>query len=242
MSAAEQAAPSMSASVLLESDLSFEGTLATFLATEETEIKAGSFSKYREYYSLTWAALRNGYPAESDSMEPVDSRHVQIIVRTISEAVLIGIRCDRKAVRDSLTQEMAFQHHSEESMNRTIDLALRLWLTINIRDDEFCPAVRSVQWDDHTPLESLIVAQFPKPRLIKELYEKMFDYVLPDNFNIVKLKQWSAIRVDWTYDLSEHLDFDKDVRILKIFPLKGYVNGLRRRYFSPSNEGETYHG
>lgn len=216
---------SISAAAVSHSDLSFKSTLATFLVAEENEIDIASFSKYREYHDLTWTALKNGYPPEADSMEPVAPEHVQIIVRTMTKALRHG----RKEIRDILAQETAFQSHSEESMNRTIDLALRLWLTINIRDDEYCPAVRSVQWDDYTPLERLIEVQFPRPRLVKELYEKMFDYVLPDNFNMVKLKQWSAIRVDWTYDLSEHLDFDKDARILKVFPLKGYVNGLRRR-------------
>jgi hypothetical protein len=168
-------------------------------------------------------------------MDPVGLEHVQIIVKIISKVVLDGSACYRKDLRSALAQEGAFQSHSEDSLNRTIDLALRLWLAINIRDDEYCPAVRSAQWDDHTSLEHFIVAQFPRPRLIKELNEKMSDYVLPGNFTMVKLKHWSAIKVDWTYDLSEHLDFDKDVRILKVFPLKGYVNGLRRK--SVSSQG-----
>lgn len=55
-------------------------TLATFLAAEEAGINIGGFSKYREYHDLTWAALKNGYPSEADSMEPVNAEHVQIIV------------------------------------------------------------------------------------------------------------------------------------------------------------------
>jgi hypothetical protein len=127
-------------------------------------------------------------------------------------------------------------HHTEDSINRTIDLSLRLWLVINVRDDDFTPGIRSIQWDDSPSLQAFIASQFPKPRLFKELSEKMFDFVLPDNFTIVKLKRYSGIKIDWTYDLSEHLDFDKDHRILKVFPLKSYMYGLRKR--SESSETE----
>lgn len=65
--------------------------------------------------------------------------------------------------------------------------------------------------------------------MLRNLTERMFDFVLPDNFTMVKLKRYSDIKVDWTDDLSEHLSLDRDDRILKVFLLKHYVNELRKR-------------
>jgi hypothetical protein len=161
-------------------------------------------------------------------MDTVTDEHVRIIVKTISAADL-AFPCQRIVLREVLGKNSHFEHHSEESLNHTIDLALRLWLVLNIRDDEYAPGAHSIQWDDNVSLQTFIVQQFPKPRMIRDLSQKMFDFVLPDNFTMVKLKRYSRIKVHWTYDLSEHLDLDKDHWILKVFPLKYYVNELKRR-------------
>ncbi len=167
-------------------------------------------------------------PPEAESMEAVTDEHVRIIVKTISAADS-AFPFQRTILREALGRNSYFEHHSEESLNRTIDLALRLWLVLNIRDDEYALGAHSIQWNDDVSLQSFIVQQFPKPRMVWDLSERMFDFVLPDNFIMVKLKRYSGIKAHWTYDLSEHLDLDKDHRILKVFSLKYYVNELKRR-------------
>lgn len=208
-------------------------TLATFLNIPEGETNPEGFSKFRDYYDRTWTALNEGDPPEAESMGPIRDEHIRIIVDLVSKEIIYGRPCQRKILRETLGKASQFNSHVEDSINRTVDLALRLWLVMNIRDDDFAPGVHSIQWDDSESLQSFIASQFPKPRLFKELSEKMFDFVLPDNFTIVKLKRYSGIKIDWTYDLSEHLDLDKDHRILKVFPLKAYMYGLRKRSESP---------
>jgi hypothetical protein len=163
-------------------------------------------------------------------MDPVGDEHIRTIVDLISREVLHGKPCQREVLRDTLAKQQQFKHHSMESLDHTIHLALRIWLVLNMRDEDYAPGVHSTQWDDSKSLQTFVADQFPKPRLFKDLSEKMFDFVLPDVFTMVKLKRYSGIKVDWTYDLSEHLDFNKDHRILKVFPLKYYVNGLKKRY------------
>lgn len=203
-------------------------TLSTFLNISEEAVVLGRFAAYQSYHDKTWESLRHGFPPEADSMDAVTDEHVRIIVKTISDTALV-FSCQRPILREALGKNSHFEHHSEDSLNRTIDLALRLWLVLNIRDDEYAPGAHSIQWDDDVSLQTFIGQQFPKPRIIRDLSEKMFDFVLPDNFTMVKLKRYSGIKVYWTYDLSEHLDLDKDHRILKVFPLKYYVNELKRR-------------
>jgi hypothetical protein len=212
----------------LKPSSSLKPTLATFLNTSEYEITVERFAAYQSYYNQTWESLGHGFPPEAESMAPVSDEHIRIIVALISSTILKA-PCERETLREAFTKDPHFENHSEESLNRTIDLALRLWLVLNIRDDEYAPGAHSIQWDDGISLQTFIAQQFPKPRMLRDLSERMFDFVLPDNFTMVKLKRYSGIKVDWTYDLSEHLDLDKDHRILKIFPLKFYVNELRRR-------------
>jgi hypothetical protein len=210
--------------------------LATFLNIPEEKTNPEGFSKFQDYYDRTWAALKLGDPPESHMLDAVQDEHIQRIVDLISKEITFGRPCQRKLLRETLERDSQFEHHAEDSINRTIDLSLRLWLVLNIRDDDFAPGVHSIQWDDSKSLQAFIASQFPKPRLFKEFSEKMFDFVLPDNFTIVKLKRYSGIKIDWTYDLSEHLDLDKDHRILKVFPLKAYMYGLRKRSESPSRK------
>ncbi|KAF4624886.1 hypothetical protein G7Y89_g13286 [Cudoniella acicularis] len=204
--------------------------LRTFLQCEEEKVELERFGSYQAYHDRSWLALKSGHPPEADSMEPITHEHIQMVVKLISDDVLTSKYCQRKGLGEGMIKNLLFQHHSEESMNRTIDLALRLWLVLHIRDDEFSWGTHSIQWDDQKPLQTFIAEQFPKPRMLKDLSERMFDFVLPDNFTMVKLKRYSGIKVHWTDNLSEHLDFDKDHRILKNFPLKYYVNSLRRRF------------
>jgi hypothetical protein len=213
-------------------------TLVTFLGILEKDIMLKKFAAYQNYYDRTWASLKNGSLPEAESMGHVSEEHIQIIVKRISNTFLETPEspCQRQALREITSKDSHFADHSDESIDRTIDLALRLWLVLNIRDDEYTPGAHSIQWEDGVPLQSFIVEQFPKPRLLKELYERMFDFRLPDNFTMVNLKRYSAIKVHWTYDLSEHLDLDRNHRVLKVFPLKYYLNEMRQRYEQESTE------
>jgi len=211
-------------------DSSMRTTLATFLNLPSSEIKLDSFSKYQEYYERTWTSLRSGDPPEADSMDPINEHHIQVIVDMISREITLGRPCHRAALRTTLEKTPEFHLHSQDSIDRTIDLSLRLWLILNIRDDDFAPGTHSIQWNETQSLQTFIADQFPRPRLLKELSDKIFDFVLPDNFTMVKLKRYSGIKVDWTFDLSQHLELDSDHRILKIFPLKHYLKELKKRF------------
>jgi hypothetical protein len=216
-------------------------TLATFLDIPESETSLEGFSEFRSYYDRTCTALNEGNLPEAESMGPVQDEHIRLIVDLMSKEIIYGRPCQRKIFRVALGKASQFSSHTEDSINRSIDLSLRLWLVLNVRDDDYAPGVHSIQWDDSKSLQSFIASQFPKPRLFKELSEKMFDFVLPDIFTIVKLKRYSGIKIDWTYDLSEHLDLDKDHRILKVFPLKAYMYGLRKRSENPSRKEVSLH-
>ena len=205
--------------------------LATFLDVPEEDIDVKSFESYSKYHDKTWAALNEGEPPESDLMDAVSDEHVQAIVGEIVSIAVDGSACHRPALRRALLKNSLLNPSPEgkpESLNRMIDLALRLWLVLYIRDG-FAHAAKSIRWDDMISLQELISGQFRKPRLLSVLSEKMFDIVLPDHFNALNLRRYSGIKVKLTSSLNEHLELDRERSKLKIFPLKYYLYGLRKR-------------
>lgn len=205
-----------------------QATLSVFLGKQEIRTETQGLKAYEIYYQRTWKALRNGSPSEADTMGPVSGDHIQKVITSIQQTIADGSQCKRPQLKTALAKDTLFELHSPDSLDRCIDLALRLWLVLNIRDEDYCPGTHSIQWDDQKTLQQFVEEQFPAPRFFQELGEKMFDFALPDSFTTVKLKRYSGIKVEWTYDLSEHLYLDKDHRMLKIFPLKYYLNALRR--------------
>jgi hypothetical protein len=203
--------------------------LSAFLSGNEAEVELDDFKTFHSYYDRTFNAVKQGTPAEAEVMGPVNQQHIQAIVELISQESANGQQCYLIDLQQKISQNPGFSLHSYESINRTIDLTLRLWLVLNIRDEEYTPGVYSVRWDDQTSLQTFIKRQFPKPRRSRDLSEKMFDLVLPDSFTMVKLERYSGIKVEWTYHFGEHLDLDNYHRILKVFPLKFYMHSLRKR-------------
>jgi len=175
-------APRTGESITLQSaPADMRSVLATFLNVPEEDIDVQSFESYRKYHDKTWAALTAGEPPESDSMGAVSDDYVRAIVGEIVSIAADGSACHRPALRRALLKNSLFNTPPEgkpESLNRMIDLALRLWLVLYIRDG-FAHAAKSISWDDTTSLQELIGGQFRKPRLLSELREKMFDIALP---------------------------------------------------------------
>ena len=211
-------------------DLAPDGDiLVTLLRPSEGKIEPDEYGAYLNYYEDTWVSLRES--EEGMVLGPVGHDDVRIVVENITNQVLSGSPCQRQNLRSELSRDSRFQFQraDKSALNGIIDLALRLWLTLNIRDRKFAFATHSIQWDDDTSLQAFVAKQFPEPRLQRELGEKMFDFVLPDDFTVVKLRRYSGVKVDWTTSLNEHLDWDRKHRTLKVYPLKSYVRQLRKR-------------
>lgn len=206
--------------------------ISTFLRKNGDEISLGDYGAYPSFYHDTWFVLREGEPAETDFMQPTTHEHVQIVVEEIVKMTESGENCQRVALREVLSRNAIFESAFEDkvgSLNRIIDLALRLWLCLHIRERTFAHATKSLQWGDEESLQEFIASKFRQPRSFDALEEKMIDYTLPHNFNVVNLRRYSAIKTKWTSSLDEHLTLDREHRKLKIFRLKYYMYGLRKR-------------
>ncbi len=120
----------------------------------------------------------------------------------------------RPAVRALLRQHFPNSH--ELALDRSIDFALRAWLTMNAREESFAlhtPRIPMIQWDDTSTLADFVIRNFP-------LTKTTSSYPLDHTFTAANINRLSGIDIEWTPCLPDHLRFDKRRRLLRVYPFK----------------------
>ncbi len=211
-------------------ELSKKRLLAVFLQKPEVDIQIKRYYPYLQYYHERCLALKYSASAEADYMINITHEHILAVVNSAVSQMQEKKPCYRNHLRRLLLEKREFRHYSEQCIEQTINLALRLWLLLNVRDVLFAPGTRAIQWNDDLPLQEFVAAQFPGPSLLIHCVGSNQDTSLPSSFTVANMRRFSGIRIEWTHSLCDHLLFDKDHRTLQIFPLKLYLQGLKIRY------------
>lgn len=111
------------------------------------------------------------------------------------------------------------------SLDRMIDLTIRLWLMINVRDDSMCMSLwrpqQSAQWDELETLETFLAHQFPKSVTNMTLKQGRMER----KFTVAYMVQTCRLQILWTDDLVNHLRLDRGphAKTLSIFPHKAFL-------------------
>lgn len=106
-----------------------------------------------------------------------------------------------------------------EAIKNTIDLGLRVWLTLNVRNPSIYSIAQktpSLRWEDGTSgvaLVNFVGRQFPSASQLVSP---------PDNkinvgFTAYKLVHTCGVTIEWTSCLADHLHFDFERRCLRIY-------------------------
>jgi hypothetical protein len=111
-----------------------------------------------------------------------------------------------------------FDNKTDLSLNRSIDLTLRLWLMLNVREYKFKLQTKQpcVEWDDDVTLEVFISNQFAATSLSQEARETW----LHPHFTAANLSRICGVQLDWTQSLENHLRLDRKSKVLWIYPHK----------------------
>lgn len=210
----------------LTRDQELQKVLSVFLSVPEEELEIDTFSSFHDFYEKTLAALSKGRPSEAEKLGSVNTSHICKIVEAAIHILASTSVCLRSLLREMLRGQPMFVSHSDDRLNRTIDLALRLWIPLPIRDYNYAPGGRTMQWDDQQSLDTFTNAQFPLPRTSSEASIRL------DAMTMVKLKRFSGIEIEWTNDLSEHLNLSlvSGRRTVKVFAMKHYLNCLGKGF------------
>jgi len=203
------------------------------------------YVSYFQFYQKTCEALYLGIRSEVKSLVTDSHEHLLAIVDVLWGYLDSNQHCKRPPLRKNLKEHFNCSRESNISfgtdinLNNSINLALRLWLTIDIREDVFAPATPTIQWDDSSTLRDFIRQQFPGPRFSSVSTEKDKVMILESDFTAVNLRRIGGINIDWTCHLNEHLSFDREQRKLKLYTLKTCLYDQRSRFVHTSNQANA---
>jgi hypothetical protein len=173
----------------------------------------GSYQSYFRYYGTECRRLQFGISKEawqSTSMAANTHEHMILIVNTLA----LDKSRNRPAVRALLRQHFPSSH--DLALDRSIDFALRAWLTMNVREESFAlhtPRTPTIQWDDSSSLAGFVLRNFPRATTTSS-------YPLDHTFTAANINRLSGIDIEWTPCLADHLRFDKRRRLLRVYPFK----------------------
>ena len=113
-----------------------------------------------------------------------------------------------------------FPDYCDESIRKSIDLALRVWLMLNTREPPETYNIRSIppiKWDYYgLSLTDFVASQFPSTGSFIPLSESTVD----NRFTAYSLNHLCRMTVVWTTCLAEHLYLNLGSWTLKIYPYK----------------------
>jgi hypothetical protein len=84
-----------------------------------------------------------------------------------------------------------------------------------------------LQWEGTRTLECVVSQRFQNLRSVEVTKNGV---TLQTSFTAVNLQRFCGIEIELMCNLVEHLEFNRELRILKIYPLKGYLYDMKRRY------------
>ena len=177
------------------------------------EIDLDQYHSYFDHYDETCRTIYVGARCEANYISVSSHEHVLLIIDRIWSYIDQGMRVERPLLRASLSNTH-FKDQADEKINTSIDLALRLWLTMNIKKKGVTPAVRDNPWNDESDLSVFIRAHFPSPEAGRNI-----NAPLVGALTAVDLERTSGILIKWTYHLEDHLLLDRVKRKLNVYPL-----------------------
>jgi hypothetical protein len=163
------------------------------------------------------------------------------IVQAFWDLIDSSQRCTRPNIRDNLLAQRPFKqlhNGNKEALNSSINLALRVWITLNLNDSRFSPAMETINWDDDSTIQQLVASQFRGPRLNPP--NNSWDLrALNNEITAVNLSRLGGISIHWTYNLKDHLRFDPGNRRLWIYGLEQCIYSHKKRLVLCAKDTET---
>ena len=188
------------------------------------------FREYFDFYESELIALQFGrFPSVWPDPDLAAESHSDIL------HIVEELRRDRGSARPKIreTLELRFPSANVRSVNRSIDLAIRLWLMVNVRDPDLeCqnpPQTPMLQWNDSTTFDDFLTSLFPMSRWELEAKSSR----LHPYFKVANMVRICGLKLAWTKSLEDHLRLDRQENesILRVYPykclLQGQLDGVR---------------
>lgn len=181
---------------------------------------AGYFSDFMAYYTEEPGKLQTGLIQSQLPIIDLDAKtHRDILDITTILRENRGQK--RPVIRQILNDHQ--QQQDDRSLDHLCDLAVRMWLMINVLAPEVELVVETPRkpWIEGKSLDDLIQSLFPQSKTVLGLKESRLD----PHFTAINLKRICGLRLEWTECLANHLRLDRRKKVLWVFPFKAFLQG-----------------
>ncbi|KAI9723897.1 MAG: hypothetical protein M1828_004016 [Chrysothrix sp. TS-e1954] len=108
-------------------------------------------------------------------------------------------------------------------IRRSMDLAVRLWLTLHVRSTDCLlgpkmPHISIVSWDEDMTLAELIRTSLPLDETNPAVSTGVRASGMSPGFNIANLRRLCSVGVDWATSLQDHLRYDRTTNRVTVYP------------------------
>jgi hypothetical protein len=175
-----------------------------------------AFEAYFRYYESEIAMLQFG-------SSPLSRQSANLAAKTHRDILYIAIilqHCGletRLAVRQFLRTR--FPDANDIALNRSIDLTIRLWLSLNVREEAFrhlSPRTPALEWNETSTLQDFVSALFPTAQWQIQAREgRLHPY-----FTVANMIKICGLKLEWTDSLEDHLRLDRRQKALRVYPYK----------------------
>lgn len=175
-------------------------------------------SNHLEKYAPLFAYLQS-------ELRAVEAHESEFVVKTWNDiaTVIRLLYSHQDQPQDEIIQAIRLKlpHGDDAAIIRSMELSLRLCLTINIRSrmvtlDPVWPHTYPIEWPAKASLCSLISSLFPKSTRPITDAERRIDPL----FTAAYLVGVTGIKIIWTDNLAEHLRFNHKARAVKVYQHK----------------------
>ncbi|KAK0611960.1 hypothetical protein B0T14DRAFT_339016 [Immersiella caudata] len=196
----------------------WEKIVNCFFGNFTSELGCANMETYSDYYVREIRRLQVGV---APGLARLAARTHEDLIH-ICEVLSKGRTRARQDIRKELLSYFATKDHL--AVDRSIDLTLRLWLLLNVRDSQLSvllPEQPPLLWEDSCSLETFIEAHFRRSTTKLGYRESRLD----PSFTVANMVRVCDLRVRWTESIDDHLRLDQRRRVLSIFPMKGFLVG-----------------
>jgi len=193
--------------------------LSAFFQINSDSVSLHAYDSYFQYYDREINRLLLGLPVPFCAISGLAAKsHSDIAV--ICQVLAKDITIPRRVALERLRS--IFPRDDHLSINRSIDLTIRLWLMLNVSDNDprlMTPFKTSIQWDESSSLSSMIMKQFSRSSELAQGQHR-----LNVGFTAAYMVRVCGLDLRWTESLEDHLKLELQGKTLWIFPFKDFLN------------------
>lgn len=219
-------------------DHNIENAIGLAFFKDGFQAKGGlrAFRDYFEHYHLEINALHSGFDdRHHQSKELAITTHEDVI--TVVKELRECTKLARTDIRPKLL--LKFPNKKDLGLNRAIDIAIRWWLMINVREERFedlYPRRPYREWNDKGTLADFIKDTFPPAKSSLSARESR----LNPFFTVANMVKICGLKIQWTPYLDDHLRLDHksgEHPVLWVFSFKPCLNAFlyKRSEGSPAD-------